>query len=253
MQHMQREARMKHFAGPWARGGRSEPPPAEDALAWILGALPDDWFIERPDITIDRDEILIVGRLPEPGLGEDATAAERASGEAGRIASFRESTRDRRIGIAKQAEHRYRRHDRAVHHVRGAGDDPVAPAGAAGAGHAHRRRGGPVPLGGAGLVRPPGRGARRPVARSAPRGHGRGRRAAAAGADAVAEGGRRRLRGAGRAAAPPRRRAARWDLVPLAGVPASKIYRAPHRIAARWIPVPVCPWSAWWAAGSWPG
>src|SRR6266498_2636267 len=68
MQHMQREERMKHFAGPWARGGRSEPPPAEDA-----------------------------------------TAAERASGEAGRIASFRESTRDRRIGIAKQAEHRYRR------------------------------------------------------------------------------------------------------------------------------------------------
>jgi len=109
MQHMQREERMKHFAGPWARGGRSEPPPAEDAPAWILGALPDDWFIERPDITIDRDEILIVGRLPEPGLGEDATAAERASGEAGRIASFRESTRDRRIGIAKQAEHRYRR------------------------------------------------------------------------------------------------------------------------------------------------
>ena len=101
---------MRHFAGPWGRGGRGEPPPpADDAPAWLTGALPDDWFTERPDITIDRDEILIIGRLPEPDLGEDATAAERSSGEAGRIASFREATRERRIGIAKQAEHRYRR------------------------------------------------------------------------------------------------------------------------------------------------
>jgi len=101
---------MKHFGGPWGRGARSEPPPAaDDAPAWIMGALPDDWFLERPDITIDRDEILIVGRLPEPALGEDASSVDRASAEAGRIASFRESTRDRRIGIARQAEHRYRR------------------------------------------------------------------------------------------------------------------------------------------------
>src|SRR5437763_5088701 len=100
---------MKHFAGSWGRGGRAEPPPAEYAPAWILGALRDDWYTERPDITVDRDEILIVGRLPEPALGEDASAADRASAEAGRIASFRESTRDSRIGIARQAEHRYRR------------------------------------------------------------------------------------------------------------------------------------------------
>jgi hypothetical protein len=106
---MQREEHMRHFGGPWGRGPRSEPPPADDASAWIIGALPDDWFLERPDVTIDRDEILIVGRLPEPALGEDASAADRASAEAGRIASFRESTRERRIGIARQAEHRYRR------------------------------------------------------------------------------------------------------------------------------------------------
>jgi len=101
--------RGEHFPGGWARGGRGEPPPADEAPAWIIGALPDDWFTERPDITVDRDEILIIGRLPEPSLGEDATAAERASAEAGRIESFREATRDRRIAIAKQAEHRYRR------------------------------------------------------------------------------------------------------------------------------------------------
>src|SRR5215468_1896576 len=109
MKDMQWEERMRHFGGPWGRGARSEPPSAEDAPAWIIGALPDDWFLERPDVTIDRDEILIVGRLPEPALGEDASAADLASAEAGRIASFRESTRERRIGIARQAEHRYRR------------------------------------------------------------------------------------------------------------------------------------------------
>jgi hypothetical protein len=96
--------------GPWGRGGgRGEPPAADDAAAWITGALPDDWFTSRPDVTIDRDEILIIGRLPEPDLGAEASAAERASAEAGRIASWREATRERRIGIAKQAEHRYRR------------------------------------------------------------------------------------------------------------------------------------------------
>src|SRR5437868_1819245 len=99
----------EHFAGPWARGGRARPPPAGEGPAWAGGALPDDWFTERPEISIDRDEILIIGRLPEPALGEDASSTERASAEAGRIASWREATRDRRISIARQAEHRYRR------------------------------------------------------------------------------------------------------------------------------------------------
>ncbi len=90
-------------------GGRAEPPPAGDAVAWITGALPDDWFTGTPEVSIDRDEIIIVGRLAEPPLAEDATDADRAAAEQGRIASFRESTRDRRIVIARQLEHRYKR------------------------------------------------------------------------------------------------------------------------------------------------
>src|SRR4051812_40855216 len=94
----------------WGRGGgRSEPPPADDAAAWISGALPDDWFVGPPEISIARDEIIMRGRLPEPALAEDATDADRAAAEQGRIASFREATRDRRIGIARQLEHRYKR------------------------------------------------------------------------------------------------------------------------------------------------
>lgn len=94
----------------WSRGGgRAEPPPADDAAAWIAGAIPDDWFVAAPEISIDRDEIVIVGRLPEPALPTDATDADRAAAEQGRIASFREATRDRRIAIARQLEHRYKR------------------------------------------------------------------------------------------------------------------------------------------------
>jgi hypothetical protein len=100
--------------GPWSGGGggRPEPPPAQDAAAWITGLLPDGWFTGPPEVTVDRDEILVVGRLPEPSLGggeaPDADA-DRAAAEAGRIASHREATRDWRIRLARQIEHRYRR------------------------------------------------------------------------------------------------------------------------------------------------
>jgi hypothetical protein len=96
--------------GPWSGGGgRPEPPPATDAPAWIAGLLPDGWFTGPPEVTVDRDEIVIVGRLAEPSLAGDATDADRAAAEAGRISSFREGTRDQRIRLARQLEHRYRR------------------------------------------------------------------------------------------------------------------------------------------------
>src|SRR5215216_1952124 len=111
-EHMGRGQRpWEGFAAGWGgRGGpRSEPPPADDAAGWITGLLPDDWFTGRPEVTIDRDEIIIVGTLPEPAHNDGATEADRAAAEQGRIASFRESTRDRRIQLARQTEHRYRR------------------------------------------------------------------------------------------------------------------------------------------------
>ncbi len=100
---------MRRGEGPWGRGARHEPPPADDAPAWIRGALPDGWFTGAPEITIDRDEILIVGGLAEPTLDEGASDADRSAAEQGRISAFRESTRDERIRIAQQLEHRYRR------------------------------------------------------------------------------------------------------------------------------------------------
>jgi hypothetical protein len=90
-------------------GARTEPPPADDAAAWITGATPDGWFTEPPEIVIDRDEIVIWGRVPQPELAADATDADRAAAQAGRINQFREDTRDDRIRVARQIEHRYQR------------------------------------------------------------------------------------------------------------------------------------------------
>lgn len=93
----------------WGRPGRAEPPPADDAAAWVIGLLPDDWFTEPPEVVVDRDEVLVVGRLAEPTLPPDASDPDRAAAEAGRISQFRESTREQRIRFAQQIEHRYGR------------------------------------------------------------------------------------------------------------------------------------------------
>jgi hypothetical protein len=90
-------------------GARTEPPPADDASAYLTGAVPDGWFIEPPQIVIDRDEIIIWGRLAVPELAADATDADKAAAATGRIHQFREDTRDARIRIAQQLEHRYLR------------------------------------------------------------------------------------------------------------------------------------------------
>ena len=88
---------------------RSDSVPVDDAAAWIAGLLPDDLFTAPIEVVIDRDEILVVGRLAAPTLADDATEADIAAAEAGRISGFREATRDQRIRLARQIEHRYQR------------------------------------------------------------------------------------------------------------------------------------------------
>lgn len=82
---------------------------AERLRGWFAGRLPEDWFAEAPEIVVDRDEVTVVGTLAAPRVGDDATDAERAAAEEGRIKQFRESTRDQRIGIARELEHRSER------------------------------------------------------------------------------------------------------------------------------------------------
>ncbi|MFC4058390.1 hypothetical protein ACFOWE_08795 [Planomonospora corallina] len=76
---------------------------------WFSGRLPEGWFQEAPEITLDREEIAVVGVIRPPALGEDVTETERAAALEGAVQRFREETRERRIEIAREAEHRFRR------------------------------------------------------------------------------------------------------------------------------------------------
>ena len=71
---------------------------------WFQGRLPDDWFTKAPEITYDRDEIMVVGTLAQPKLGKDADDDEKAAALSARIQGFREDTRARRMRIADEAE-----------------------------------------------------------------------------------------------------------------------------------------------------
>ncbi len=73
---------------------------------WFAGRLPDGWFVDAPDVSIDREEILVVGTLAEPDYPADADEAARSAARRARIQRFREDTRDQRIRIADEAERR---------------------------------------------------------------------------------------------------------------------------------------------------
>ena len=77
--------------------------------AWFVQRLPEEWAAAAPSVTVDREEITVVLALSAPEVGETATDAERAEAVAGRVARFRADTRERRIEIAREAEHRFRR------------------------------------------------------------------------------------------------------------------------------------------------
>ncbi len=83
---------------------------ATELQGWFAGRLPDGWFAGPPEVAADRDEILVMGVLVEPelGAGADAGGAQGAARLA-RIQGFREDTREHRMRIADEAEHRFGR------------------------------------------------------------------------------------------------------------------------------------------------
>src|SRR5689334_11500044 len=64
-----------------------------DPKAYFVRKIPEAWFEGEPEVRIDREEILVIGTLPEATVPTE----------------FRESTRDARITIAAEAELRYQR------------------------------------------------------------------------------------------------------------------------------------------------
>ncbi|MGW0804224.1 hypothetical protein [Nonomuraea sp. NPDC002799] len=73
---------------------------------WFTGRLPEGWFTGAPEIVRDREEIAVLGALPDPP--DDVPEAERAALIDGLARRFREETRERRIEIAREAEHKFR-------------------------------------------------------------------------------------------------------------------------------------------------
>src|SRR3954462_7163843 len=102
----------QEFARAWGRSGRARRgagtgPPLDrgEVAGWFAGRLPDGWFTGPVELVIDRDEITVIGTLPEPEAGEGDQAAARA----GRVSRFREETREQRMAIADAAQERYGR------------------------------------------------------------------------------------------------------------------------------------------------
>jgi hypothetical protein len=82
------------------------PAPLTDAelQGWFAGRLPEKLFTGPPMITVDRDEILVIGEVEEPELPKDAGDTAKAAARSARIARFRGETRDARIRVARDAE-----------------------------------------------------------------------------------------------------------------------------------------------------
>jgi hypothetical protein len=81
----------------------------EEIRGWFAGRVPAEWYAGGPEVTIDREEVLVVGTLEDVQMGKDASPGETAAARAGRIKQHREDTRDARIRVAREAEHRFRR------------------------------------------------------------------------------------------------------------------------------------------------
>lgn len=79
----------------------------DEIEGWLAGRLPGEWFTGAPTVTVDREEIVVVGEIPPVEL--DGPQAARREAEAGRIKRYREETRAARMRIADETEHRFGR------------------------------------------------------------------------------------------------------------------------------------------------
>ena len=70
--------------------------------AWFEARIPAGWFKGPVEVEVDGDEILVVGRLAQPRDGEEASPE-------GRIARFREASREQRVKIAEEGQRKFRR------------------------------------------------------------------------------------------------------------------------------------------------
>lgn len=80
----------------------------EAVRGWLTGRLPADLYTAAPQITLDRDEIVVVGAIG-PAETELPSEIERTAAAEGRLRRFREDTREQRMAVAREAEARFGR------------------------------------------------------------------------------------------------------------------------------------------------
>ena len=79
MRHHHAHGRRSGRPGGWQQ---ADQPDASDAADWFAGRLPDDWFAGDPTVVVDREEITVIGRLPEPETPKRAKPAPPAGASA---------------------------------------------------------------------------------------------------------------------------------------------------------------------------
>lgn len=81
----------------------------ERVRGWFNGRLPEEWKVAAPTVAVDREEITVILTIADAEVGKDASEAEAAETRAGRARAFREDTREKRMEIAREAQHRFER------------------------------------------------------------------------------------------------------------------------------------------------
>ena len=82
---------------------------SSDIAAWFAGRLPADWTATAPEISIDDEEIVVTIAIAAPDLEAGADESAVAEAAAGRMSAWREETREARIAVAREAQHRFGR------------------------------------------------------------------------------------------------------------------------------------------------
>ena len=82
----------------------------DELRGWFAGRIPDEWFTDALDVTVDREEILVVGTIPDIKAAKGASSAETTAAQESRVDAFREETRAARMKIADEAQRRFGRH-----------------------------------------------------------------------------------------------------------------------------------------------
>ncbi|HYO39049.1 MAG TPA: hypothetical protein VER39_05275 [Nocardioidaceae bacterium] len=80
--------------------------------AWFTGRIPEGWQSRPVEVTVDREEVIVRLTLEDVGVPDGAGdwgASELDEARAGRTRAFREDTREARMAVAREAEHRFDR------------------------------------------------------------------------------------------------------------------------------------------------